>query len=216
MAAPLVGSRRIASWPIIVGPASLHLSLRRWFIRAVHTTTQLEIHAAAPVVRQGRSPDLQNDIADAVLPLDPVARRRTAARPVTEHVLALVGKDLDVAGLDRCLLLGRRRVAEEASSQRVGGSTKTGGARKPLIPLDVFVPHRSRCFRRLYRQILRREPVVSRNSVPPTAGRRARPTPRARQPPPRHRPRSRSAARALAPPALPLGRRARQSPAAPR
>src|SRR2546423_9410140 len=30
MAAPLLGSRRISAWPIIVGPAPVHLSLKRW------------------------------------------------------------------------------------------------------------------------------------------------------------------------------------------
>src|SRR5207253_2746523 len=97
MAAPLLGSRRISSWPIIVGPAPVHLSLKRWFIRLVHALTQLEVHAPAPVVRQRRSPDLQDDVVDAALSLDPVACRRTSARPVAEDVLPLVGKHLDVS-----------------------------------------------------------------------------------------------------------------------
>src|SRR2546423_10318152 len=163
MAAPLLGSRRISSWPIIVGPAPVHLSLKRWFVRLVHALTQVEVHATAPVVRQRRSPDLQDDVVDAAFSLDPVACRRTSARPVAEDVLPLVGKHLDVVRLDESRVFGRRRIAEETRSQRVRSSAQPGSARKPVIPLDVSVPHRSGGFRRLHLQFLRRYVFSSAN-----------------------------------------------------
>jgi hypothetical protein len=172
----------------------------------------LEVHAPPRVVRQRRSPDLEDDIADPVLLLDPVARRRTAARSVPEDILAALRKDLHVPELGAGLLVGCRRVAEEARSQRVRGPARTSSARKPVIPLDVFVPHRSRGFRRLHLQILRRG---ARRSAPPAAGRRAPPPLRAPQPPPRRRPRSTSAARARARRAPPPRRRATRSAAGP-
>jgi hypothetical protein len=176
----------------------------------------LEVHAAARVVRQRRSPDFQDDVADPVLRPDPIARRRTAARPVTEDVLAALWKDLYVSDLCPVLVLGRRRVAEEARSQRVGRPAQPSSARKPVIPLDVFVPHRSRRFRRLHLQILRRGRIpMARRSAPPASGRLAPPPARARRPPPRRLPRSTSAARARALRAPPPRRRARRSAAAP-
>jgi hypothetical protein len=158
MAAPRAVCRR-ASWPNHRAPAPLHLSLMRWFISVIHKRSlPLEIHAAARVVRQGRARDLQDDVADPILPIHLVANRRTRAEPIPKEIPALVGEQFDMAGIadGRVVLkiepqppLSRCRIAKEDPAKRVADTRRPRLLSQPIMLLDpvkVAVPHRLQSF----------------------------------------------------------------------
>jgi len=77
-----------------------------------------------------------------VLVLDPGTLGRTAARLVPEQIAAVTGEDLEIPGFGGSRLLRGRRVPEETRAQRIGRPGQPWDGRKPLILLDVSVPHR--------------------------------------------------------------------------